>query len=69
MTSIVAAFLKLLLAELIKFISGWIDAWYLKRKAEQVQELAQKEQQEAVAVEEPSERQRRSLDFLNRDRQ
>lgn len=66
---VIASFLKMLLVEALKWASSWIDAWYLKRKAEQAQELAQKEQLEAVAVDEKQERQSRSLDFLNKDRQ
>lgn len=65
---VIASFLKMLLVEAIKWASGWIDAWLLKKKTEEAAKAAQEEQKEAILEQDVNERRRRSLDFLNRDR-
>lgn len=65
---VIASFLKMLLVEVLKWASGWIDAWIMRKKTEEAAKAAEEEQKEAVLEEEVNERRRRSLDFLNRGR-
>lgn len=65
---VIASFLKMMLVEVIKWASGWIDAWLLKKRNEEAAKAAEEEQKEATLEQDVNERRRRSLDFLNRDR-
>lgn len=65
---VIASFLKMMLVEVIKWASGWIDAWLLKKRNEEASKAAEEEQKEATLEQDVNERRRRSLDFLNRDR-
>jgi hypothetical protein len=65
---VIASFLKMMLVEVIKWASSWIDAWLLKKRTEDAAKAAEEEQKEAAIEQDVNERRRRSLDFLNRDR-
>ncbi len=65
---VMASFLKMLFVEALKWASGWIDAWLLKKRIEEASKAAEEEQKEATIEQNVNERRRRSLDFLNRDR-
>lgn len=65
---VIASFLKMMLVEAIKWASGWIDEWVVRKKTEEAAKAAEEEQKEATLEQDVNERRRRSLDFLNRDR-